>query len=127
MSEKYAFIAAERAEGEAVVPATDAPTMMQMCSWLGVSTSGFYEWRERGPSATEQRRELLTVKIAALCESFGGVYGDRRLHAELVRAGERVGPELVRTLMPDLGLVPVQPRPYRTTTGLGEHRYSGWR
>src|SRR5512132_3096948 len=35
---------------------------------------------------------------------------------QLVRWGERVSPELVRTLMRQLGLVACQPRPYRLTT-----------
>jgi putative transposase len=51
-----------------------------------------------------------------LFKAFGGVYGYRRIHAELRRAGEQVGCELVRALMRQLGLVCVQPRPYRTTT-----------
>jgi putative transposase len=50
-----------------------------------------------------------------LFEAFGA-YGYRRIHAELVRGDERVGPELVRRLMRELGLVPVQPRPFRATT-----------
>lgn len=118
MSERYAFIAAECAELDAASTAV-APTIVQMCSWLGVSKSGFYEWRNRPPSATEQRRELLKIQIAALFETFGGVYGYRRIHAELLRAGERVGAELVRALMRELGLVPIQPRPYRVTTVRG--------
>ena len=44
------------------------------------------------------------------------MYGYRRIHAELLRAGERVGDELVRKLMRELDLVPVQPKPYRRTT-----------
>ena len=76
----------------------------------------YYEWRDRRPSAAARRRELLADKIRALFEAFGGTYGYRRIHAELLRAGERVGAELVRRLMRELGLVPVQPRPFRTTT-----------
>ena len=96
-------------------------TLTQMLSWLEVSKSGFYEWRDRAPSATEQRRERLKVKIAELFKKFEGTYGYRRIHAELVAAGEQVGDELVRQLMRELGLVPIQPRPYRTTTIRGEH------
>ncbi len=59
MSEKYAFIAAERAEANATAVA-DAPTIAQRCAWLGVSKSGFYDWLHRPPSSAQQRRDLLT-------------------------------------------------------------------
>ena len=38
-------------------------TVTKMCSWLGVSTSGYYEWRSRPESATAQRRERLKKLI----------------------------------------------------------------
>ncbi|ADT96939.1 transposase [Mycolicibacterium gilvum Spyr1] len=118
MSQKYAFIAAEHADGATF--AGMAPTIVQMLKWLGVSKSGFYEWWGRPASAAMCRREELKLKIAALFTSFGAVYGYRRIHAELVRAGERVGPELVRTLMRELNLVALQPKPYKRTTIAGE-------
>jgi transposase InsO family protein len=118
VSEKYEFIAEEYARNAAPGVA-DAPTLTQMLAWLGVSKSGYYEWRDRPTSPAERRRDLLKIKIRALFESFGGTYGYRRIHAELVRAGERVGDELVRKLKRELGQVPVQPRPYRTTTVRG--------
>jgi putative transposase len=44
VSEKYEFIDA----GYATTPAEgSAPAVVQMCGWLGVSKSGFYEWRNR--------------------------------------------------------------------------------
>ena len=83
-----------------------APTIMQMCEWLEVSKSGYYEWRSRPQSATAKRREILKLKIKALFEANNEEYGYRRLHAALVRGGEQVGEELVRQLMRELGLVP---------------------
>ena len=115
MSDKYEFIAAERATHSSE-NSGDAPTIVRMCAWIGVSKSGNYEWLDRRPSAAARRRELLADKIRALFEAFGGTYGYRRIHAELLRAGEHVGAELVRRLMRELGLVPVQPRPFRITT-----------
>src|SRR5206468_2497500 len=45
--------------------------------------------------------------------SFGAV---PRRHAALLRQGEDCGPELVRDLLRELGLVACQPRPWRPTT-----------
>lgn len=115
MSEKYEFIDVEYAETRAA-GAAGAPTIVQMCRWLAVSRSGFYEWRSRPASATAARRAQLEVKIKALFDAHHGTYGYRRVHAALVRGGERVGPELVRALMRRLGLVACQPRPWRATT-----------
>ena len=86
---------------------------MQICEWLGVSKSGYYDWRTRPESATAQRRELLKIKIRALFEANNEEYGYRRMHQALVRGGESVDDETVRQLMRQLGLVPCQPRPWR--------------
>ena len=113
MTEKFEFIDAERA---AAAQAVWLPTVLRMCALLEVSKSGYYEWRHRPESVTQRRRELLADKIAALFQAFNATYGYRRIHAELLRAGEQVGPELVRKLMREMGLITVQPRPFRTTT-----------
>jgi putative transposase len=112
VTEKYSFIEAEYA----CAPGTesgDAPSIMQMCDWLGVAKSGYYEWRSRPVSETEQRREMLKLKIKALFEYNNEEYGYRRIHAELLRGGEQVDDETVRKLMRELELVPCQPRPWR--------------
>ena len=111
MSEKYSFIDAEYAGTPA--SAGEAPTVVQMCGWLGVSKSGYYEWRSRPHSAAGERRELLKIKIRALFEANNEEYGYRRMHAALVRGGEQVSSELVRQLMRELGLEPCQPKPWR--------------
>jgi putative transposase len=113
VTEKFEFIAAERA---AVAETAELPIIARMCALLEVSKSGFYEWMHRPVSAAQRRRELLAEKIRALFQAFDATYGYRRIHAELIRTGDRVGPELVRKLMRDMGLNPVQPRPFRTTT-----------
>ena len=110
MSEKYESIDAECA----ILPAEgDAPAVVRMCEWLGVSSSGFYDWRSRPQSETARRRELLEIKIKALFEANNEEYGYRRIHAALVRGGETADDETVRRIMRDLGLVPCQPKPWR--------------
>jgi putative transposase len=38
-------------------------TIVQMCAWLDVSTSGYHEWRDRPDSATTQRRQFLALLV----------------------------------------------------------------
>ena len=110
MSEKYEFIDAEYAIGAA------APTVTQMCEWLRVSRSGFYEWRSRPESATAKRQEWLRRLIKAIFDDSDETYGYRRIAAQLARQGVVAGLELVRRLMRELGLVACQPRPWRPAT-----------
>jgi putative transposase len=111
VTDKFEFIEAERAIVEAQLP-----TVERMCALMEVSKSGYYEWLCRPISAAQQRRELLAEKIGALFKAFNASYGYRRIHAELLRGGERVGPKLVAKLMGEMDLIPVQPRPFRITT-----------
>jgi putative transposase len=108
VTDKFALIDAEKA----MFP------IVKMCTWLEVSASGYYEWRDRPVSATVQRRQRLAALIQAIFEESDSTYGYRRVHAALVRQGDGCGPELVREIMRELGLVACQPRPWRPTTTL---------
>lgn len=87
-----------------------------MCDWLNVSRSGYYDWRNREPSATARRRKTLQAQVRFAFERSDGTYGYRRVHAWLVRHGTRADPETIRKVMRDLDLVPCQPRPWRPRT-----------
>ncbi|MFD0808506.1 IS3 family transposase [Amycolatopsis umgeniensis] len=72
-----------------------------MCRVLGVSRSGFYDWRRRlagppSPRLVEDR--ALLERITALHDKLGS-YGAPRIHQELVRADVRVGRRRVARLM----------------------------
>jgi putative transposase len=114
VSEKYEFIDAEHAAVAA--DKAPAPTVTQMCAWLKVSRSGFYDWRSRPESATAKRRSELKLLITKAFDDSDGTYGYRRVAAQLTRWGVHAGLELVRALMRELGLVPCQPRPWRPAT-----------
>ncbi|MGW0828701.1 IS3 family transposase [Streptomyces sp. NPDC002845] len=66
-----------------------------MCSQIGVSTSGYYDWRNRPDSATARRREELGLLVKKAFDLSDGTYGYRRVRAQLLRRGHTAGPELV--------------------------------
>ena len=90
-----------------------------MCRWSNVSRSGYYEWRDRPASATACRRFWLAVQVAKSFKRSNGVYGYRKIQADLALRGIEIGSELVRSLMGTLGLVSCHPRPWRITTVQG--------
>ena len=110
MTGVYEFIDAEYATGE------NAPAVTQMCAWLEVSKSGFYDWRSRPESATAKRQARLRLLIRKIFDGSDGTYGYQRIAAQLARQGIVAGAELVRKLMRQLGLVACQPRPWRPAT-----------
>jgi len=110
VSDVYEFIDAEYASRET------APAITQMCAWLEVSKSGFYDWRSRPESATAKRQEKLKLLIKRIFDDSDGAYGYRRITEQLARCRVHAGAELVRKLMRALGLVACQPRPWRPST-----------
>ena len=84
---------------------------------LGVSPSGYYAWRQRGPSQRAHRDAELSKRIKAVHAKSRGIYGAPRIHAELRRKhGVRCSRKRVARLMRDAGLVGVHRRRKRGTT-----------
>ncbi len=119
MSDKFEFIdveyAAYQESDEQYVP-----SIVKMCIWMEVSRSGFYGWRDKPESATAKRRGVLALYIRKSFEDSDDTYGYRRVHADLAAWGVPAGPELVRSLMRELGLEPCQPRPWRVSLTEGD-------
>jgi len=91
-----------------------------MCNWMEVSRSWFYEWRSAPESATVKRRGELGLYIQKSFDDSNETYGYRRVHADLAAWGVPCGPELVRSVMRGLGLVPCQPKPWRFSLTEGD-------
>jgi putative transposase len=82
------------------------------CRVLDVSTSGYYNWRSRSPSARAIRHAWLTDLIVEVHRAARGAYGARRVHAELrLGRGIVVGHGAIELLMRRAGLAGVTGRP----------------
>ena len=86
---KYAWIAKQRGTW---------PTRV-MCTLLEVSSSGFYEWLGRGPSARSLEDTRLTRGIRESFQLSDRTYGSPRVWRDLREAGERCGRHRVARLM----------------------------
>jgi putative transposase len=111
VSSCYHLIKAER---------TSFPVQL-MCRMLGVSRSGYYDWRDRPPSRRSRENAALTGKIREIHRRSRETYGSPRVHAELRVLGTRCGRSRVERLMRQAGLRGCMRAKRRATT----HRARG--
>lgn len=75
------------------------------CRVLGVSSPGYYRYRNRPLSRTRMRRQWLTGLIREVHIASRGTYGSRRVHAELTLGmSVQVSERLVAVLMSLAGI-----------------------
>jgi putative transposase len=87
-----------------------------LCRVLGVSPSGYWAWRKRGPSPRERADAQLSAHIRAIHQQSRGTYGAPRIHAELAASGTGCGRKRVARLMRHAGLIGGHHRHRFTTT-----------
>lgn len=94
----------------------------KLCRALGFTSSGFYAWCKRGPSARAKADAELTLKIHAIHEQSRATYGVPRVHAVLAAEGIHVGRKRVARLMKCAGLEGIsRRRKYRSTRDKDAH------
>ena len=91
-----------------------------MCRLLGVSSSGYYAWRDRPASARSQADAVLLARIKTIHAASRKTYGVPRIHAELAAEGISVGRKRVARLMRAAGLKGVSRRKWVSTTQRAE-------
>ena len=75
-----------------------------LCALLGVSASGYYRWRQAGPSVRQQQDKSLSAHIAVVHRASRGIYGVPRVVEELRAHGVRVSKRRCARLMRAQGL-----------------------
>lgn len=103
---KFALIDAEK---------TNFPVAF-MCRELEVSKSGYYAWRERGPSQHAQDDEELAAAIVGFHAASRQTYGSPRIHEDLKDAGHKVSRKRVVRLMQEQEIAARRKKPFRRTT-----------
>ena len=88
---------------------------------LSISTSGYYAWINRPPSARSLRDHELPARIRKIHEYSSETYGRLRIPAELKTAGIRIGGNRVARLMREAGIQGITRRNACRTTGSRVH------
>ena len=97
----------------------DAFPVKMMCRHLGVSTSGYYDWRDRKPSQRAIDNDRLLSRIKTLHTDSDGVMGAPRIWDDLRYEGETCSLNRVARLMQanDLKGVPQKKRWKKKSSG----------
>ena len=107
----YRLIDAERATHPVCV----------LCRVLGVSRSGYYDWKDRPQSARSQQDEALACQIVEIHRRSRQTYGSPRVHAELRSIGVYCGRKRVARLMRESGIRGCRRGGRRSTTRRNKH------
>lgn len=87
---------------------------------LGVSSSWFYKWKNRRPTAREERRARLDEEIERHFAASGGTYGSPRIAQDLRVEGWKLSENTVAKRMAELGLAGRRPKKPRSLTRQGK-------
>ena len=101
---------------QAMEPLRHQYPLWAMCRLLGVSASGYYAWRHRGPSPRAQQEPRLEAEIRAAHRRTRETCGPERLQKDLAAHGVQVGLHRIRRLRKKLGLRCKQKRKFKVTT-----------
>lgn len=81
-----------------------------MCRVLGVSTSGYYAWRDRAPSATAMNNAVLVARIRQVHADCHHTCGMPTVRAELREQGLMVSRKRIAQLMRTHGICGISRR-----------------
>ena len=91
---KYAFIEAHRSKFR----------ITRMCHALGVSRSGYYSWRQRGPSSRLAEERRLRETLWAVHFQSRQAYGNRKVWRHLMTTDEPCGRNRIERLRREAGI-----------------------
>lgn len=97
-------------------------SIQEMCQFLKVSRSGYYEWLKRGESLRKKNDRELAELIRTIFEQNKRRYGSPRIYDEIRDRGIRCSRKRVARLMREMGLKARHKRKFKETTN-SKHDY----
>lgn len=90
--------------------------IQRLCKVLGVSTSGYFAWKNRGASTRQKEDMVLLAHIRSAFAQSNGTYGSPRMTRELQDEGFAIGRRRTARLMRENNLKARQKRRFKRTT-----------
>lgn len=103
---KYAFIQTQSRDH----------AVIRLCALLGVSSSGYYDWRDRPESQRSRENRVLTERIDYYHQRSNEVYGSPKIHKDLVADGMSCSEKRVARLMKQANIQSKLRRKFVVTT-----------
>jgi putative transposase len=94
-----------------------------MCETLGVSSSGYYEWKKRPLSEQAKRKKELTSEINEIHDKSYGVYGSPKITDQLEKRGYVVSSRTVQRIMKDQGIKSRSVKKFKVQTTDSNHNH----
>lgn len=91
------------------------------CELFGLIRSTFYTRRNHVPSNSERRRERLKKDIQTLYDESNQIYGAPKIHAELLKKGEKINVKLVQKLMKELGIKSIVVKKFKPSSSKSDN------
>nr|WP_244898654.1 IS3 family transposase [Staphylococcus lutrae] len=88
----------------------------KMCKVLGVSKSGYYDWKKRPASSQQKRRDRLKKEIYKVYIGSQKRYGSPKITKELMKEGIKISQRTVTRLMKEMGIRSITKKKYKATT-----------
>lgn len=97
-------------------------SVKKMCQILEVSTSGYYDWRDRIPSVRNQTDIEYAKLMKHIQDQVKGTYGSPRMKDEIIaQTGNVINRKRVERIMKNYGISAEKPRIYRVQTTDSDH------
>ena len=92
-----------------------------LCSYFGVSTSGFYKWLQYLNSTKLTTKRQICEKMVNIFSLSKQTYGSPRIHQELIYQGYKISENTVAKYMRELGLDARLKKRFRVMTTNSNH------
>jgi len=98
-------------------------SVVKMCKVLGVSTSGYFKWRNQEPSQQEIRKKEIQERITYLYYDSNKIYGSPKITSLLKKEGYNITERTVGLYMKELSLRSCVSKKFKVVTTDSNHDY----